>query len=94
MVENRLVDIPSADEQFIYTGIEFVTFHTQTCGGVGLGIQVNNEHAQAIFAKFGAKIDTGGGFAHATFLVDNSISSSHKQPVLKRDVSLFEFLPE
>ena len=45
--------------------------HAAASSGVALRIQVYQQHALFFMGKAGGKIDGGGGFAHAAFLVGN-----------------------
>ena len=47
------------------------TREAEAAGGVGLGVAVDEEGGDAFEGEGGGEIDGGGGFADATFLVDD-----------------------
>ena len=47
----------------------FDFFQANTAGGVGLRVEIEEQHALAEGGEAGGKIDGGGGFSHAAFLV-------------------------
>ncbi len=47
----------------------FDFFNADAAGRVGLRIKVKKQHALAERGEAGGKVDGGGGFSHATFLV-------------------------
>src|ERR1043166_7697551 len=49
----------------------FGLFQAQAAGGVGLGIQVEKQHAPAQGGGAGGQIDRGGGLSDTAFLVGN-----------------------
>jgi hypothetical protein len=51
--------------------------HTQTSRSIRLRVEINNEYALSQLGKVGGNVDGGGGFAHSTFLVDESVNASH-----------------
>lgn len=44
-------------------------FHAEATGGVGLGVQINQQDLLAALGEAGGQIDGGGGFADSAFLV-------------------------
>ena len=50
----------------------------ETAGGVGLGIQVDEEDSPPGFSGPGGQVDGGGGLAHASFLIHYGYDAHRK----------------
>ncbi len=56
-------------EQNAIGACAFDFFEADAAGGVGLRIEIKQQHALAERGETGGEIDGGGGFSHTTFLV-------------------------
>ena len=62
-------DFGFAQQDVVHTRSDGGFVCTAAGGGVALRIQINQQHTPAFVRQAGGKIDGGGGFAHAAFLV-------------------------
>jgi hypothetical protein len=79
---------PFAQQDAIRAG-PFDFFQAQPAGGVGLWIQIEEEHAFAQSREAGGKIDGGGRFPHAAFLVgDGDDFGWHRPDLMKTGMAI------
>jgi hypothetical protein len=72
-----LVCCALADEDVIDGTPGVVALETETGGGVGLGIAIDQENLQALEGEACSQIDGRGGFAHTSLLIDESDDLAH-----------------
>lgn len=63
-----------------------VSTDAQAGGGICLGIAIDEEYFQTLERKAGGKIDSSGGLAYSTFLIDHPKNLSHRHFRLKDGV--------
>ena len=77
---HRPLHIRAVDEHVVDVGGRAVFIHAQAGGGVGLGVEIAQQHPFSLGAEGGCQVDGGGGFAHAALLVDHCDDSGHVLP--------------
>ena len=77
---HRPLHICAVDEHVVDVGRSAVFVHAQAGGGVGLGVEIAQQHPFSLGAEGGCQVDGGGGFAHAALLVDHCDDSGHVLP--------------
>jgi hypothetical protein len=65
-------------------------FQTQAAGGIGLRVEIKQEHAPAQRGEARGKIDGRGGLAHATFLVGDRDDFGWHPTDLMTSAALFQ----
>ncbi len=69
--DDAIEDIAPGDEWAV-DGVAIDAIEAEGAGGVGLGVEVDEEDALAKGREAGGQINGGGGFADSAFLVGNS----------------------
>ena len=65
------LDGGGAGEEVVDAGAGFIACEAEAGGGVGLGIAIDEQGGDTVQSECGGEVDGGGGFADATFLVDD-----------------------
>jgi hypothetical protein len=65
-------------------------FQAQAAGGIGLRVEIKQEHALAQRGEARGKIDGGGGLAHAAFLVGDRDDFGWHPPDLMTSAARFK----
>ena len=77
---DRLLGVGSVDEDVVYVGGCGVLVHTHAGRGVGLGVEVTQQHPLAQRRQGGGEVYRSGGLAHAAFLIHDGDNFGHGVP--------------
>ena len=74
----KQVEGPGLSEEYGVQTFARNMFQAQAAGGVGLGIEVDQEDPLTGFGRSGSQMDGGGGFAHPPLLIYDG-HNAHKE---------------
>ena len=66
---NGLTHIGMVDDTLVERAFHLLDIHSETTGGVGLGVGIHHQHGLFERCQRGCQVDGGSGLPHPTFLI-------------------------
>ena len=86
---HRLAQGDPPQQHLVGVGALVALLEAQAGGGIGLGIQVDQQHPLFGDGQCGGQVDGGGGLAHPPFLIGDGYDFTHDAPDVSRETVRF-----
>jgi hypothetical protein len=77
IIKNRRNRDFNIEQGFIRAALHGTLIHPEAGGRIRLRVKIHDQNMLALSREIRTQVDSGGGLAYPTFLVDKSIDASH-----------------